>query len=433
MSEQSPDLTLFIRLDDRQLKKQIEQIKKAYPTSPSGGGSRAGMGTGCCDDIKKLTNAAIPGMAAMALGLPIAVKSLSKLVVYSAGMSAFFDMYRPILQFEFAKVSLPFASFLAQAAKPITEFFKNPLKALTGLPVNILNWPNLGGGNRSSTRITNTTNAPVSNTTNIYNTTNTTNTTNQTTLGSIFGGRTINQGAGPATPSEVLKMEAERRAYLEKVYNQTIAQGAKDTADTYVKMTAYQGQTLEEAKKAQEDQRRLYGTAVGIGAGIIATGLGIWKGLQLVASGAASAAGGFGPNLANTIGQTLGGGAQIAEASKGGRFAGAVRSDPRSRSAEARAGPGQTVTRSGGKVIIRQHAAGGMITEPVFGFGATSGMPYSFGEHGPEPVGSNISNMGGITINITVNSASNGSTLANEIARAVRSEVLKAQRGFSNV
>jgi phage-related minor tail protein len=30
------------------------------------------------------------------------------------------------------------------------------------------------------------------------------------------------------------------------------------------------------------------------------------------------------------------------------------------------------------------YAAGGVIGEPVFGFGLTSGEPYSFGERGPE-------------------------------------------------
>jgi hypothetical protein len=34
----------------------------------------------------------------------------------------------------------------------------------------------------------------------------------------------------------------------------------------------------------------------------------------------------------------------------------------------------------------KPHSAGGVVSEPVYGFGANSGIPYSFGENGPEMV-----------------------------------------------
>ena len=40
----------------------------------------------------------------------------------------------------------------------------------------------------------------------------------------------------------------------------------------------------------------------------------------------------------------------------------------------------------GGIAGGKPHSAGGMISEPVYGFGANSGIPYSFAEHGPEQI-----------------------------------------------
>jgi hypothetical protein len=63
-----------------------------------------------------------------------------------------------------------------------------------------------------------------------------------------------------------------------------------------------------------------------------------------------------------------------------------------------RPGSSEITTSAGsyaGGGYVRKHSAGGTVNEPVFGFGANSGMPYSFAENGPEYVGPLSGNGGG--------------------------------------
>lgn len=89
------------------------------------------------------------------------------------------------------------------------------------------------------------------------------------------------------------------------------------------------------------------------------------------------------------------------------------------------------LTSIGGKVgsFISSHlgfAAGGIVREPVFGFGLRSGNSYSFGERGPEmvtPLGGSAGSYGGgggTTINITVQGDTNPDAAALRILQVLR-------------
>jgi hypothetical protein len=69
-------------------------------------------------------------------------------------------------------------------------------------------------------------------------------------------------------------------------------------------------------------------------------------------------------------------------------------------------------------------AKGGVITEKIFGIGASTGQGYMFGEAGPETVtpgiGGTVNNGGGSTFNITINASNVG-----DIERQLKPAILK--------
>lgn len=191
-----------------------------------------------------------------------------------------------------------------------------------------------------------------------------------------------------------------------------------------------------------KDSSQAASIAIGTIAGtIILTGEKILSALQTAVSKVGSFAPVTIPGIYNYGIEAFG--AQTAEASVGGgalntveKLAAAVKSSSSKTSSSSiqsayNAFKSSASKSTGTKSIFSswgKYANGGWINEPVIGMGLRTGMGYSIGEAGREMVvpEGKMGNMGGITVNVTVNAS--GISNSFDMEQAVKQAVLKAMQ-----